>query len=293
MLAKSCSINVDTLIYDLEDSVTPAAKSEARRLVADHIADRSLSHSSRTAKEVAVRINAIDTSLALDGRLDSSHTVVVPKVESERDLQFVADIIRFVAPDRAPSPATCSTGERKRPLGILALIESARALSNLSAICRAAKDLGLLSGIAFAAEDFANDLSLAALPDRRELLFARSLLVTTARAHAIPSVIDMVGTETPTTPEQKAKLEASCYEGRALGFTGKQCIHPLQTGIVQASFAPSAEQIQWATNVILGDQKAQQEGKGAWSLDGKMIDAPVAKRAAALLERARQCGLLS
>lgn len=177
-----------------------------------------------------------------------------------------------------------------QPISVLALIESARGLADIHAICRTGQSLGILSGLAFAAEDFAADLSLSHLPDRRELLFARSSIVTAARAYDIPSRIDLVPTTIPTNDEQKTKLSKESLEGRALGFTGKQCIHPSQVDIVQAAYGPSDADLEWAVAVDVGDIVAKRQGKGAWKLGGKMVDAPVLKKAREILQHADQLG---
>lgn len=298
MLAKTQSLSVDTVIYDLEDSVAPNAKATARGLVARHLSDDSMSSISRCPKEVAVRINAVDTGLALQDITEvlqlGKHvdTIVVPKVQGPADLHFVADVIRRVAPRRLLN--TDSQGAMaeldSRPLNILALIETARGLSDINSICRAAPTTGL-SGIAFAAEDFATELGLSPLPDRRELLFARSSIVTATLAHNLASVIDLVSTDIPSDDASRKALQQDTQEGRALGFTGKQCIHPLQIEAVQRAFEPSEESVKWAVRVREGDKQARAKGNGAWKLDGKMIDMPIVKRAMALLERAELCGL--
>ncbi|KAL6918452.1 hypothetical protein FSHL1_009888 [Fusarium sambucinum] len=302
MLTKTQSLSVDSVIYDLEDSVAPESKATARGLVARHLAESFMSSSSRSPKEVAVRINAVETGLALEDLTEvlklGKHvdTIVVPKVQSPADLHFVADVARHVAPHRPLSIGSLSgtskpeLGSDTRPLNILALIESARGLSDINAICRAAPVTGL-SGIAFAAEDFATDLDLKHLPDRRELLFARSSIVTAAFAHNLPSVIDLVSVGIPTDKVSREELEQASHDGRALGFTGKQCIHPLQVDVVQKAFGPSEDSIRWAVRVQEGDLKAKAEGKGAWKLEGKMIDAPIVKRALILLDKARLCGI--
>ncbi|POR30982.1 Uncharacterized protein TPAR_08796 [Tolypocladium paradoxum] len=297
MLDKSCSLKVDSIIYDLEDSVLPEAKDAARSLVSKHIFGNDMIRASRTPDEVAVRVNGVKTGLALQditeivrsGR-QTLDTIVLPKVESAAELHFVADVIRHIAPTRAVS-GIANDERQHRPLTVLALIESARGLCNIHSICREGRALGILSGIAFAAEDFAADLSLSHLPDRRELLFARSSLVTAARAFEVPSIVDLVSTVVPTDAELKAALAEESLEGRALGFTGKQCIHPQQVGAVQAAFGPSEQELEWAVRVDIGDAAARREGKGAWRLDGKMVDAPVLKRARELLQRADKCGI--
>ena len=173
------------------------------------------------------------------------------------------------------------------PTGILALIESAKAVSNLSSICKASP---YLIGLIFAAEDFALDLSLTRTPSLSEFLYARSAIVTECRAHELPSVIDLVCTSYKG-PEGQKVLEEECMGGKNLGFNGKQCIHPTQIEIAQKAFAPSKDDLAWAVRISIAGKKAESQGRGAWTLDGKMIDAPVMGKAKRLLDRAQACGM--
>ena len=172
------------------------------------------------------------------------------------------------------------------PIRILALIESAKALSSLSSICTATP---LLSGLIFAAEDFALDLSLTRTPSLTEFLFARSAIVTACRAHELPSAIDLVCTAYKGE-EGRRVLEKECLGGKGLGFNGKQCIHPSQVDIAQSAFAPGQSEVEWAVRVTIADEKAANLGRGAWTLEGKMIDAPVVGKAKATVSRAVACG---
>jgi citrate lyase subunit beta-like protein len=180
---------------------------------------------------------------------------------------------------------------RTQPISILALIESAKSLSNLDQICKATP---LLSGLIFAAEDFALDLSITRTPSLSEFLYARSAIVTAARAHNLPSTIDLVCTAYKSDPGSSgppAALEEECRGGKRLGFNGKQCIHPSQVDTVQTIFSPEPAEVEWAVRVTIADEKAAKAGRGAWSLDGKMIDVPVAEKARAIVQRARLCGV--
>lgn len=211
-------------------------------------------------------------------------TLVVPKVNSASDLTFIHDVVTHTLGDSASS---------RPPISILALIESAKSITNLNEICRASP---LLQGLIFAAEDFALDLSITRTPSLNEFLFARSAIVTAARAHDLPSTIDLVCTSYKSTdPAQKGRpppvLEEESRGGKRLGFNGKQCIHPTQVEVVQRVFSPEAEEAEWAVRVVTADAKAAQAGRGAWSLDGKMIDVPVAEKAKAIVRRAEACGL--
>ena len=203
-------------------------------------------------------------------------------MNSKSDLSWVADFINqkrtYVVP-----------GESKpRQIKILALIESAKAISNLREICQTAT--GQLQGLIFAAEDFALDLSITRTPSLTEFLYARSAIVTACRAHELPSTIDLVCTSYKGEEGRKV-LEEECLGGKGLGFNGKQCIHPDQVAMVQRAFAPSGEEVLWAVRVVIANEKADNHGRGAWTLEGQMIDAPVVGKAESLVAKAITCGI--
>lgn len=158
---------------------------------------------------------------------------------------------------------------------------------NLSEICRASP---YLSGLIFAAEDFALDLSLTRTPGLTEFLYARSALVTACHAYNLPSVIDLVCTDYKDTSGQE-RLASECENGKSMGFNGKQCIHPSQVDVCQSTFSPSDEEVEWAVRIVIANEKADRQGRGAWTLDGKMIDAPVVGKAKAIVSRAEKCGI--
>jgi citrate lyase subunit beta-like protein len=215
-------------------------------------------------------------------------TILVPKVNSASDLTFVTDVISHTL---STFQQTDQNQPPREPISILALIESARSITNLNQICTATP---LLQGLVFAAEDFALDLSLTRTPSLTEFLFARSAISTAARAHNLPSTIDLVCTTyRSTSPDGRPPpvLEEECRGGKQLGFNGKQCIHPSQIDVAQRIFSPEDEEVNWAVRVVIADEKAAKGGRGAWTLDGKMIDVPVAEKAKALVRRAEQCGI--
>lgn len=291
-LAKSLSITSDNVTYDLEDSVTPSEKPQARAALAAHLA--ALPARPDTITELAARINAPSTPYALAdlqalGALPRLDALVIPKVNTPADLTFVADVLKHVAPERYHADPS-STGVPK-PIQLLALIESATALLNLEAICRAGTHNNVhLAGLIFAAEDFSHDLSLTRTPSLKEFLYARSAIATHARAFDLPSTIDLVCT-TFRGDAGAARLAAECEDGRGMGFNGKQCIHPSQVDAVQRAFAPGDAEVEWSVRVVVADEKAASgERRGAWTLDGKMIDVPVVRKARAVVERAARCG---
>ena len=279
MLDKSRSLLVDNVTYDLEDSVTPQRKAEARVSLRHFLQQPRAS----SIKEQAIRINAVETGLAMDDlttvlQAPSIDAVVVPKVNSAADLHFVTDVIRHLKPVKQ---------EQEHQLKIIALIESAKAISSLDAICSASS---LLDGLIFAAEDFALDLSLTRTPSLTEFLYARSAIATAARAHSLSSTIDLVCTSFRGEEGRKA-LEEECVGGKGLGFNGKQCIHPDQVEVVQRVFAPGSQEVEWAVRVTIADAKAGEQGRGAFTFQGKMIDAPVVGLARSIVNKAKACDI--
>ncbi|KAK2628079.1 hypothetical protein QTJ16_002725 [Diplocarpon rosae] len=288
-LQKSLTLPLlDTVSYDLEDSVTPHQKPIARASLLDFLS------SSRPPNitELSVRINAVSSGLALadlSSILQATHldALVVPKVNRASDLHFVTDVLRHQLPSRHPGGDAPAQQQQQPPVKIIALVESAEAIMNLGEICKASP---YLSGLVFAAEDFALDLSLTRTPSLTEFLYARSAIVTAARAHGLPSTIDLVCTAFRGSEGLKT-LGEECEQGRGLGFNGKQCIHPSQVEVVQKAFAPSASEVEWAVRLVVADEKAGRAGRGAWTLDGKMIDVPVVRKARSIVNRADRCGI--
>lgn len=302
MIEKTRRLEVDCVAYDLEDSVITAKKVEARANICNILKEPR----PRGIRERAVRVNSIASGVAevdlgevvrfalspLSVRADQLQlknscpdTLIVPKVNSGSDLAFVTDMMKYHQPLRHKSSTAADS--HGPPIQILALIESAKAISNLSSICKATP---YLVGLIFGAEDFALDLSLTRTPSLREFLYARSAIVTECRAHELPSAIDLVCPSYKGPVAQK-KLEEECVRAKQLGFNGKQCIHPLQIDSTQKAFAPGDKELAWAVRISIAGKNADAQGQGAWTLDGKMIDAPVMGKARSLLDRAQACGM--
>ncbi|KKY17344.1 putative citrate lyase beta [Phaeomoniella chlamydospora] len=284
-LEKSRRLTADCVAYDLEDSVTPANKPVARQLVRKEL-DTPLPS---IIRERAVRINSVGSGLALSDLTEvlkspNLTTVVVPKVESASDLTFITDVIhqhRYANPPQSPNSSPSA-------IQIIALIESAKSVISLPQITTSTP---LLSGLIFAAEDFSLDLSITRTPSLTEFLYARSAIVTASRAANLPSTIDLVCTtldkNKSSSSQEPTTLETESLSGLHLGFNGKQVIHPSQLSTVQRIFSPSPDEIEWAIRIEIAQAKAEKMGKGAWALDGKMIDRPVEGKAKALLSKAR------
>lgn len=226
MLTKSLSLSSDNITYDLEDAVAPSMKHSARQALHSHLtSQQGGGQRPRSIGELAIRINAISTPHALDDLLalssiPSLDAIVIPKVNSASDLTFVTDVLRQTCPERFSKPGL---GIGSRPIKLIALIESARAVMDLSSICAAGAQSNL-DGLIFAAEDFALDLSLTRTPSLNEFLYARSAIATAARAFDLPSTIDLVCTSYKGE-EGLRRLEEECQNGKEMGFNGKRMSH--------------------------------------------------------------------
>ena len=128
-------------------------------------------------------------------------------------------------------------------------------------------------------------MGLERTPSLLEMLYARQSIITAAVAHKV-SAIDLVCTDYKNISDN-GLLARECRNGVTMGFTGKQVIHPNQVEMVQRLFSPPEARVTWAVRVLRANEKAVQEGRGAWTLDGKMIDAPVIMAAEKLVSSIR------
>jgi citrate lyase beta subunit len=165
---------------------------------------------------------------------------------------------------------------------LLALIETALGVVNLKEI---ASSDPRLQGLIFGAEDLAGDIGAIRTREGWEVFYARSAVVTHAAAFGLQS-LDMVYMDLRDIDGLRKESE----EAARMAYTGKQIIHPNQVVPVQESFTPSDEAIAHALRVMEANAQNQEAGTGAFTLDGKMVDAPVVRAAERVLERARAAG---
>lgn len=263
-LEKARELAVDRVVFDLEDAVIPAAKAAARRAVADAI---------RTWRgpPVAVRVNAIGTPWC---HLDvmavvsaGAGSVVVPKVEGPGDIAFVARLLDGIEAGDARLGTTRVQALIETPLGVTRVSEVASASHRLEALITGYADLG-------AALDRAPG-GLAWLP-------IQDAVVVAARAHGLLAID---GPHLGTAPDQSF-IEAARM-ARDIGFDGKWVIHPSQAGPLNEVFTPTAEEVTKAQRVLdaIGRAEAEQ-GQGATSMEGQMLDEAVRLAAHRVLARA-------
>ena len=270
-IEKALTLGVDCICMDMEDGVAPDRKTAARRVIAAALGELAFGGSEKTA-----RINAIGSGLESDDieAVLPSHpdAIVVPKVESNEQLQWAGTRIEA---------AELAHGWPVNSIRLLAIVETARGILNLKEIASHPR----LDAIIFGGEDFAVSVGAVRTSQAVELLFARSAAVTVAAAFGLQA-IDMVSID---FHDMEALRRESTF-GAGLGYSGKQVIHPAQVGPVQEAFTPTDEAVSQARQMVEAFEAHQEEGRGAFSLDGKMIDLPLVKAARGVLARAVAAG---
>ena len=271
-IEKATTLGVDSVCMDMEDGVAIHQKAEARAVIAQAMRELDFGRSER-----CIRINSVGSGfekydLAAAVATDPD-AVVVPKVESGSQVRAISDYIEMY-----------ERSARKTLGGIRMLVgvETAKGILNLKEIAEADRRL---EAIIFGAEDYAASIGATRTKDATEVLYARSAVVTACAAHDLQA-IDMVYIDFRDVEGLRAEAE----QGARLGFSGKQIIHPNQVAPVQEAFTPSDEAIAYAQRVVDAFSASQREGRGAFALDGKMIDMPLLKNAQKVLDRAKAAG---
>lgn len=268
-IEKAAASGADEIVLDLEDSVPPEAKSDARDIVSAWLAS-----SGEPAVRVAVRVNAPRTPwchadiAACAAAGGPARSVVVPKVESAGDLAFV---------DRLLDGLESASG-RTEPVAVQALIETPRGLANLNEIVDASPRLrAVILGYA----DLAGALGRSPAAGLDTWLPAQHDLLVAARGAGI-AAIDGPFLGVGTGADFVAHVERAAR----LGFDGKWVIHPRQIDGVVAAFTPAPDEVAHARRVLSALGDGHQRGVGAVAMDGQMIDEALAVAARRTLARA-------
>ncbi len=263
-------LDADSVCMDLEDGVALQRKEEARPVVV-----RALQTLDFGRSEKLVRINAVDSPLAEADLaavlLAHPDGIVIPKAANASQLAWVDEKIRA---------AENQHGWPQNSIRLLAVVESAQGIVNLAGICQAAPRL---DGLIFGAEDFAADIGAARSVEGWEVFYGRSALVTHAAAFGLQA-IDMVYIDF----NDLEGFTRQAQNGLQMGFTGKQLIHPRQVPLIHQVYTPDGEALAQAQRLVDAFQEHQKAGKGAFALDGKMIDMPLLRAAENVLARARE-----
>jgi len=266
MLAKAAGLTPDAFVPDMEDSVPVEEKAHARDVTAS-----ILPQLAQSGVPVIPRVNALETGL-LEADLAAvvgphSYGVSVGKIYTPRDVEIISDILA-----RLELKAGIPLGQTK----LVLWIETAMAIVHAYDICVASPRI---VGAAFGAEDLTNDMGIERTADDSEVAVPRSMMCVAARA------ANVLALDTPyflfRDPEG---LQHNALASKKIGFKGKFAIHPAQLDIITTTFSPSPAEIDYARRVVAAFEEAEHAGKGSTSLDGKVVDVPVVKRARALLE---------
>ena len=274
MMADAHIYGPDSIMLDLEDSVTIAEKDTARLLVYNAL--RSVDYGDT---EMVVRINPLNTPY---GRKDIEavvkagvHVIRMPKTETAAEVEEVEREI-----EKVEREIGCLGRTR-----IMAAIESALGVVNAYAIATASPRM---MGIALGAEDYCANLKTQRTPGGEELRLARETIVVAARAAGIDA-LDTVYSNLNDMETFRKEVEFI----KTLGFDGKSIINPRQIEVVNEVFAPSEKAIEKARTIIAAIKEAEKKGSGVIAVNGKMVDRPVVIRAQRTIELALASGILT
>jgi citrate lyase beta subunit len=271
-IEKALTLDVDCICMDMEDGVALSRKAEARRNIATALHDLDFGRS-----EKLVRINSVGSGMETDDiqAVLRFHPdgIVVPKVETLEQVQWAGGKIEA---------AELAHGWPVNSIRMLLGVETARAIMNLREIASHPR----LDGLIFGGEDYAANIGATRTPQALELLFARSAVVAACAAYGLQA-IDMVTVDF----RDLERIRSEAVFGAQLGYAGKQVIHPAQVKPVQEAFTPGAAAIESARRLVEAFEVSLQEGKGAFVLEGRMIDLPLVKAARNVLARAEAAGI--
>lgn len=263
----------DSIMLDLEDSVTMAEKDTARLLVYNAL--KTIDYGNT---EMVVRVNPLSTPYGkkdIEAVVKAGVDVVrMPKTETADEVREMEAEIEKVEQELG------CVGRTK----IMAAIESALGVVNAYAIATASKRM---MGIALGAEDYCANLKTQRTPEGIELLLARQTIVVAARAAGIDA-LDTVYSNLNDMETFRKEVE----QIHKMGFDGKSIINPRQIDIVNEVFTPSQKAIDKAMAVVGAIKEAEKRGSGVIALNGKMVDRPVVLRAQRTIDLAVAAGVL-
>lgn len=266
MLLSADILGADSIIFDLEDAVALTEKDAARQLLAEALKTFDYDNI-----EVVVRINPMDTDYG-------------PK-----DLEILKGlpVDAFMVPKatvESMKQALALMEEMGHAASVIALVESAQGIEEVSDIVRLDPKI---DGVLLGGEDLTSDLGVARTKQGNEIDYSRSRVVTACKTAKITCI------DTPWTDvEDLEGLRRDTEYARSLGFNAKSSINPRHLDVIHEVLAPKKAGILHALSVMEAKELAEAEGRGVFSLNGKMVDAPIIARAQATLQMAEALGLV-
>ena len=267
--------SADGIILDLEDSVSPEKKDEARILVRN-----ALRQINFYGAERMVRINQGEEGLK-DLLFVIPHNVnliLIPKCES-------SDYVKRVETEISKIKANLDLNLNLNHTFLMPIIESAIGVENSFEIARSSENV---VGLAIGLEDYTADMGVQRTSEGKESFYARTRLINASKAAGIQP-IDSVFSDIADMEALKQNVITS----KALGFEGMGCIHPRQIPVIRQGFAPDKTEIEKSKKIVLAFDEAKSKGLGVVALGSKMIDLPVVTRAQKTIDLAVRLELLS
>lgn len=266
MLQSAGVYNADSIIIDLEDSISLPNKDSARILVNEFLKDHKLK------KEVIVRINSFDSPYYKEDLellvSDNIDTILLPKANLENTVKLDAMLSKLEHEKKL-----------KKTIKIIPLIEQVASLLEVEEIAL----LNRVDGILLGAEDLTTDMGVKRTKKGLEIFYPRAKVALACINAGIEAI------DTPFTDTRDfIGLEEDCHMSKGLGFKAKSAIHPNHIDIINNVYSPSKEEIVYAIQVL----EMAKTNKGAFSINNKMIDKPVIERAKKTIENAKAFGLI-
>lgn len=273
MIQNAGVLNADSIILDVEDAVSIGEKDSARNLIKN-----ALMQVNFYGCEVVVRVNSPSTAFGMkDLRVlsQSKPDAFMIPMATEKDIIKADQIIT-----EAEKKAEIKEGHIK----LIPIAETAYAVENIAAII---KSSNRIEAVLLGAEDLTADLEITRTKDGDEINYARNKISNICKAYRIQAI------DTPYADVNDYDgLLKDTIKGKNLGMSGKAAINPRQVDIIHTAYSPSPEEIEYAQNVIKAMKDAKAEGKGVFSYEGKMIDAPIILRAETVIKKAKLAGIL-
>ncbi len=262
---KAKTLDIDAVIFDLEDAVAPDAKETARDLACAAAASGAYGH-----REVVIRINGLETLWGFDD-LEAAvaaapDAILIPKVQSGQMIIAADKLMR----DFKAAPKIKLWAMIETPFAIL----HAEEIASMSPSTR-------LTTFVMGTNDLALELGCAQTPDRLPMMASLSWAMLAGRGfglNMIDGVFNGIGDD--------AGFAASCRQGVELGFDGKTLIHPSQIGPCNEAFSPPAADVAWARTILAAFDEPENASKGVLKIDGKMVERLHAEGAARLVAMA-------
>ena len=267
-LEKAKTLSADIVCFDLEDSVPDSEKKNARNLIKNALKTRS-----QYTSEIYVRTNSPTSDKIQDDLKEIVQKgidgIVIPKINNAIELKKIEKTL-----------ALLEKKHKLQPIGLIPSIESAEGVANTHEIASASKRI---SAIVFGVFDFLNDMGIEYTKQPEGAKFARAKIPIEAKAVGVYA-LDAIWQD---LKDEKGLIE-DCKIGKSLGYVGKTIIHPDQILIIHKTFHPNKTELEWAEKVCNTYEKSTKKGKGATTVDGKMIDEVHYKRAKALFDLANR-----